>query len=254
MSGKPDYVRKKFGPLQQKTLKNALAHRIQKEFPRIGGPRILQLCSEMILDVIDEHLRPLEHLSHGQVLWMGVSIDDPPARGKRLSDTDLVPVVLDLSTSKDIQARLDRQSRKQRLQQKAIRLCRQAYEQGALLSNCDLAELLNTGESRIAQVLVDSQWKTGQVVPRRATVHDVGTGLSHKGIICRKHYGEGKSTAEIACETYHSPEAVDRYLSQFDRVRHCRAQGMTPQETAYALDCSLSLVNEYLEIEKQLEG
>ena len=40
MSSKPDFIRKKFGPLREKTLRNALAHRIAKEFPRIGGPRI----------------------------------------------------------------------------------------------------------------------------------------------------------------------------------------------------------------------
>ena len=49
MSSKPDFIRKKFGPLREKTLRNALAHRIVKEFPRIGGPRICQLCADMIL-------------------------------------------------------------------------------------------------------------------------------------------------------------------------------------------------------------
>ena len=40
MSTKPDFLKKKFGPLRDKTIENALAHRISKEFPRIGGPRI----------------------------------------------------------------------------------------------------------------------------------------------------------------------------------------------------------------------
>ena len=35
------------------------------------------------------------------------------------------------------------------LQDKAVRLCEQAYAQGGLLSNCDLAELLATSDSRI---------------------------------------------------------------------------------------------------------
>ena len=33
MSSKPDFIRKKFGPLRAKTLRNALAQRIVKEFP-----------------------------------------------------------------------------------------------------------------------------------------------------------------------------------------------------------------------------
>jgi len=48
-------------------------------------------------------------------------------------------------------------------------------------------------------------------------------------------------------------EAVDRYLGQFDRVRHCRQQGMTPERTAFILRCGVALVNEYLAIDKELE-
>jgi hypothetical protein len=49
-------------------------------------------------------------------------------------------------------------------------------------------------------------------------------------------------------------EAVDRYLGQFDRVRCCRRLGMSPEETAYTLACSLGLVHQYLDIDKQLES
>ena len=92
-----------------------------------------------------------------------------------------------------------------------------------------------------------------RLVPRRATLHDVGTGLTHKRIICWKRYAEGKSAEEVARETYHSLEAVDRYLGQFDRVRHCRRQGFSPQKTAYTLNCSVALVQEYLAIDEELE-
>ena len=108
MSSKPDFVRKKFGPLREKTLRNALAHRIAKEFPRIGGPRICQLCADMILEVVFKHMRSQEHLTHGQALWMAVSVDDPPAHRQRIADTELVPVLLDLSTAEDVQLRIDR--------------------------------------------------------------------------------------------------------------------------------------------------
>ena len=254
MSREVDYVRKKFGPLLEKSLQNALAHRIAEEFPRIGGPRIQQLCAEMILEVIGDHVRSREQVQHGQVLWMAVAIDDPPARYRRIADTRLVPVVLDVSTPEDVQARLDRESRQQQLQRKTVRLCRQAHQQGALLSNCDLAELLNKNDGSVAAALTNYEQTTGQLVPRRATLHDVGSGLTHKAIICRKRYREGKSSDLIARETYHSMEAVDRYLGQFDRVRHCRQQGLSAEQTAYTLNCSLGLVQEYLALDLELEG
>jgi hypothetical protein len=254
MSSKPDFLRKKFGPLRDKTLKNALAHRIAKEFPRIGGPRICQLCADMILEVVFQHMRPQHHVAHGQALWMAVSVHEPPRLHQRIADTTLVPVLLDLCTADDVQLRIDRLAVPQRLLRRAIRLCQQAYDQGGLLSNCDLAELLNTDDSRLAQVLAEHERLTGTLVPRRATVHDVGTGLTHKRIICWKRYAEGKEPHIVARETYHSLEAVDRYLGQYDRVRHCRLRGLTPEQTAHTLACSLSLVQEYLAIDDLLEA
>ncbi len=252
MSSKPDFIRKRFGPIREKTLRNARAHRIVKEFPRIGGPRICQLCAAMILEVISKHLRSREHLTHGQTLWMAVSVNNPPANRQRIADTELIPVLLDLCTAEDVQLRIDRLPVPQRLLRKVLRLCQQAYDQGGLLSNCDLAELLNTEDSRIAQVLVEHERITGTLVPRRATIHDVGSGLTHKRIICWKRYAEGKEPHIVARETYHSLEAVDRYLGQYDRVRHCRLQGLTPEQTAHTLACSVGLVKEYLAIDDLL--
>lgn len=253
MIAKTDYVKKHYKPLKEKTLRNALAHRIGTEFPRMGGPRIRDLCAEMVLEVFWSHVQPREKVQHGQVLWLAYAVEDPPARGKRTADTRMVPVVLDLSTPEDIDARLARRSASERLCAKAVRLCRQAYAQGGLLSNCDLAELLTTSDAQVAGALANHEDQTGALVPRRATLHDVGSGLTHKRIICRKRYAEGKPADQVARETYHSLEAVDRYLSQYDRVRHCRQEGMSANQTAYTLGCSLGLVVQYLAIDDELE-
>jgi hypothetical protein len=198
-------------------------------------------------------IRSREQLTHGQILWLAVDLNERPKHRQRIRDTRLVPVILDLSINQDIDDRIARRKPTERLTTKAVRLCQQAYEQGGLLSNCDLAELLSLDDTRISTLLTTYEANTKSVVPRRATLHDVGTGLTHKGIICRKRYLEGKESHVIAQETYHSLEAVDRYLGQFDRVRCCRKLGMSPEETAYTLDCSLGLVHQYLDIDKQLE-
>lgn len=252
MGGKVDYVSKRYLPLKDKDLRAALAHKIGKEFPRIGGARILDLCADMVLEVIDDHVRSRENLSHGQVLWLGYSIDDPPKQYRRTRDSDLVPVVLDLVTPEDIDLVLERAGNRERRLQKALRLCRQAYEQGALLSNCDLAMMMNITDSGIASLLCEYERKTGKIVPRRSTLHDMGSGLTHKRIICLKRYAQGKEPHQIAEETYHGLESVDRYLGQYDRVRHCRLQGLGVEETAYTLNMGLSLVREYLAIDDEL--
>lgn len=253
MGAKVDFIRKKFAPLLDKTLENALAHRIAQEFPRIGGERICRLCAQMILEVLEAHVRPLEHVRHGQMVWMAVAVSDPPSRGKTIARSDLVPVVLDVHTAGDTEAILARKSPRQRRLDKAIRLSRQAYEQGALLSNCDLAAILSCSDNDVSSSIVRHERQTATVVPRRATIHDVGSGLTHKRIICLKRYRDGKPAHEVARETYHSLEAVDRYLGQYDRVRHCRLQGFSVEKSAYTLSCSASLVREYLAIDDELE-
>ena len=254
MSSKPDYIRKKFGPLREKNLQTALAHLIAKEFPRLGGPRIRALCADLIMQVVNGHMKPLSQTTPGQVLWMAVNVNKPPALHQKIADTDLVPVVLDLSTPEDVELRIKRAPAGERLLKKVLRLCHQAYKQGGLLSNCDIAELLHKNDSSVARVLTQHERATNTIVPRRATLHDVGTGLTHKRIICFKRFVEGKEPHLVARETYHSLEAVDRYLGQYDRVRHCRLRGLTPAETAHALGCTVALVRQYLEIDDLLSG
>jgi len=254
MINKTDRIKAGLKPLLAKTLENALAHRIEKEFPRIGGPRICKLCADMILEVVHGHIRSKQTVWHGQILWTAVSIDDRPGWSQKIADTDLVPVLLDVSTAQDIQSRIDGVHPRQIRLRKAVRMCHQAYEQGALLTNYDLSEILNISDSLVGQLLAEYERQNNTVVPRRGTIHDAGSSVSHKGIICRKCYVEGKSADQIARETYHSIEAVDRYLGQFDRVRHCHRQGLSTIETAHILNCSISLIEAYRQIDKELEG
>ncbi len=133
-------------------------------------------------------------------------------------------------------------------------MCHQTYEQGGLLTNQDLSEILNIADSLVAKLLSKYERQNKTLIPRRGTIHDAGNSLSHKRIICHKRYVEGKSADQIARETYHSLEAVDRYLGQFDRVRHCLQQGMDTAEISHILNCSVSLVEVYQEIDEELKG
>ena len=254
MINKNDRLKAGLQPLLAKTLGNALAHSIAKEFPRIGGPRICKLCAEMIMEVVNNHIRSKDYVHHGQIVWTAVSINDRPGWCQKIAETDLITVVLDASTAEDVQGRIDRVHPRQWRLRKAIRMCRQAYEQGGLLTNHDLSEILNLADSLIAQLLANYERQTKTLIPRRGTVHDAGNSLSHKWIICHKRYVEGKSADQIARETYHSLEAVDRYLGQFDRIRHCSQQGMDTTEIAHILSCSVSLVEVYQQIDKELES
>ncbi len=254
MGNQTDRVTAGNRPMLDKTLENALARRIAKEFPRIGGPRICQLCAQMILEVVNNHVRPKESVHHGQIVWTAVSKDLTPGRCRRITETDLVSVVLDVSLPEDIHAKIDRLPDSQRKLNRALRLCRQAYQQGGLLTCYDLSEIMSISDARISSLLANHERENKTIVPRRGTIQDAGGGLSHKWIICYKRYVEGKSPDVIARETYHSLEAVDRYLGQFDRVRHCYRQELSVNETAQILNCSPRLVEAYRQLDQEFEG
>ena len=248
----PNYLHKHLKPMKAKSLRSQLSRTIRQHFPRIGGTRITDLCADLIIDVVERHLRPRDSLHHGQLLWLGFDIDDPPARHKTSENVRLVPVVLDLWTDQDLEAHLDRLPASQRLLARCIRMHEQSYAQGALLSNVDLAGMLGVSESRISKLLAAHERDHKVVIPRRATLHDVGSGVTHKRIICWKRYVEGKSPDVIARETHHSLTAVDRYLGMFDRVRCCNQQQLPSHEIARVLGCTERLVLEYLDIDAKL--
>lgn len=254
MGAKPNYRRKKYGPLARKTLASALERRLAQDLPQVGGPRLRKVVVDRILEVVFAHLHIRDAVRHGQAAWTGIALEQRTVRRQPIEQMQLVPLVLDLVTPEDIEAVIACEGKSQRLLRRCLRLCRQAYEQGGLLSNCDLAVLLGTDDSAVASVLAAWEREHEELVPRRATLHDVGTGLTHKRLICWKRYGEGKTSEQVARESYHSIEAVDRYLGQFDRIRHCRQQGLDAQQIAYVMGCSQALVAEYVAIDEELES
>ena len=166
----PDYLHKHLKPMKVKSLRGQLSRTIRQTFPHFGGVRITNLLADIILEVVESHLRPRDSLHHGQLLWLGFDINDPPSRNKTSENVRLVPVVLDLWTEDDLDAHMDRVSSSERLLTRCIRLHQQAYEQGTLLSNVDLGGMLGVSESRISSLLAAHERDKQIVIPRRATL------------------------------------------------------------------------------------
>jgi hypothetical protein len=232
----------------RKTFKSVLCHLLHTEFPGIFGPTISRLFADKIDELYERFHPPRSRFQSGQVLWTGVAIDDPPSRNKRIEDTRLVPIVLDLVAAQDIHEAQDKVLRSRTRLTKIIRLFRQAYEQGAVLGHADVSLLLNMHISRISTCVLSYERETGQLVPRRGTIHDMGRSVTHKAIICYKSLVEKKPTSQVAQETFHSPEDVEHYVQCFRRIQLCRDKGLSPEEVAQATGHSLALVQEYLDL------
>lgn len=213
----------------------------------------------------------------GKMTLVAVAAEEPP--GKAIAECEKKTVCLTVLRGAIDDELLARQGPAAFRRARIADLCQQAFSQDALLTREDLAHRVffvgTRTISRDLQILragapppliplrsniqdigpLLSQWEDepGGLIPRRTTIHDVGSGLTHKRLICRKRFLEGKASDVIGRETDHSLEAVDRYLGQYDRVRHGRQQGFDVAQTAHVLGCSRGLVERYLAIDDELE-
>ena len=237
-----------YDPSARKTFRSALCHLLGTEFPGVFGPTVTQLFAERVEELFERFHPPRSRLKVGQVFWAAVAVDDPPARHKRIEDTKLVPIVLDLVTAQDIDEAIHTGLRMQTRQRKVIRLFEQAHQQGAVLSYPDVSLLMHVQTSTISRHVLDYERTSNHVVPRRGTVHDMGRSVSHKRLICYKRLVEKKTTSQVATETFHDPEEVEYYVQSMRRIALCHDKAMSLDDIALATGHSKSLVQEYLDL------
>jgi hypothetical protein len=238
-----------YRPQAGKTLRDALRNFIRREFPRLGGPWIIEMFVDKLLLLVDRYHIERDNLQPGQTLWLAVAIDEAPGYRKPIYVTRQVPVVLTLVNQEDIAAMRQGRSWTEIFQNRLVRVMKEAHAQGGLLTSSDLSVLFHHSHSRVAELIRQYETQTGQVVPRRGNLHDMGRTVTHKRIICRKAFLEGKTTDVIARETNHSPEAVDHYLLDFSRVYYATVlKGMSVEEATFAIQRPRSLVEEYVKL------
>ncbi len=241
-----------YRPQAGKSLQQALRGFITREFPRLGGPWIIELFVDKLLQLVDTYRIARDRLAPGQTVWPAVAVDESPGYRKPMRAMRQVPVILTVANQDDIADLRSNTEANKILQRAFVRAANDAYAQGGVLTVADLSVLFHRSHARVAELIRQYEAETGEVVPRRGNVHDIGRTISHKHVICQKAYVEGKPTHLIAQETYHSPEAVDHYLLDFARVYFATVQrGMTPEQTAFAMQRPLSIVQGYVEMIKE---
>lgn len=238
-----------YRPQAAKTLRQSLIRFITREFPRLGGPWVIELFVDKLLELVDAYRIARDLLKPGQTVWQAVAVDERPGYRKPMTRTRQVPVTITVVNQNDVTDLRDNVKRTELMKRALVRAANDAYAQGGVLTCTDLSVLFHHGHSRIAELIREYEAETGEVVPRRGNIHDMGRTVSHKRIICRKAYLEGKLTHVIARETFHSPEAVDHYILGLARVYFATVRrGMTPEETAFATQQPLYIVQQYIDL------
>ncbi len=243
-----------YAPLLDKTFENAVSNFISTEFPRMGGPKVVELLVKELKSIVEQYYPPITNLRMGQMLWFAVEKEEKGGYGKSMKNLRLRPVILSVVTYEDVQKRAESVPQKEIRKSGIARMLREADKQGGTLAETDLSLILSCSLRTIHKNITEYEHENNVVLPRRGTVHDLGRSTSHKQVICRKSVHDRKATPDIARETYHSPNAVDRYLGDFERVRFCLKKGLSVEETAFAAQLSKSLVLEYMDLINELYG
>jgi len=242
-------AQKHFGSAHKRFLQASIERFLDTEFPRTFGPVIRQKMAEKIVELVDQQLPAKDYLRPGQCVWNAVSIttrpDSPNCR--------LVPVTLTLVDPSDVEQLASGIPMSVIAQQSIARICREAFEQGALLSMRDIGLLVWRCNGSISHIR--EKWEADQktALPHVGTIQDFGTCISHKTSIIRKVVYEGKDPRRAADETKHSQHAVDRYLKDFHRVRTCYEHMPDIDFVTRTTGLSKHLVSQYLGIIKENE-
>jgi len=241
-----------YGPMQYKTFAGALNAFFQQELPQLAGVRSRQVIVQGIVDMVDQFYPQTTHLRPGQIHWTTISKEEKASYGKKTQDCQLRSVILDLVRSEDAVERAQGKKLREIKQEAVVRLFEQSYEQGGCMTNAELGILLKISPNTVSKYARQWEQLHDRLLPRRGTIHDLGPTLTHKKQIIEKLFLQGQSVEQVCRETYHSPEAVHRYITAFKQVLLCKRKGLSISEIAFAVKRTVRLVQEYLNLIEEL--
>jgi hypothetical protein len=241
---------KQYDSAHKRSLEAAIIQFFATEFPKLFGPRNRQMLAEMLLELVEQQFPAYTHLKPGQCLWNAVDIetraDHPKLR--------LVPVILTLVEDSDITRLAAGERQRGILSDATARLLDEAYQQGGLLSMRDIALLTWHRETAITGYRQDWEQTHHRILPHPGTLQDMGSCITHKIAIVTKAFYERKDTRQVARETHHSQQAVDRYLKDFHRVRTCYLSHPDLAFICQVTGMHKFVVKQYLDIIHKYEG
>lgn len=253
---------KKFRRINDKSLRQLLIHRFINSYGYDKGEVTAAAIVDDIIKTVEDYFLitlPLEKLatgeqipnqrmlSYGQLVWMAVPIDEYPQKGKSIIKTRIKPVMLTYLADEDIESFRNGLTARQLRINRLVRWCYQAYDQGALLTQLDLAVLLNVCDAVVSDYVNEWQKTSGKLLPTRGNIHDLSGAITHKKEIITL-YLQGYLTPTIAAKTKHSKEAVDRYIRNYEIVKTVRAATDDIDKISQITRLAKRVISQYLDL------
>ncbi|MBD3243183.1 MAG: DUF1670 domain-containing protein [Chitinivibrionales bacterium] len=182
-------------------------------------------------------------LQPGQMVWRAIAEDEPP--GKPLQSCRYEQVVLTVHSIEEDREVFNKHGRSAKRAQQILRMCSEAQDQGALLTQEHLAWILDCDVKTIGKDIKSYQQLHGVLIPTRGNKLDIGPGITHREKAVEL-FIKGYDPLSIAATLKHSLKAIERYTQTFCRVVYCQEQVQDSLKTAMIVGISVALVNRYL--------
>lgn len=194
---------------------------------------------------LDKEIRILfkdsAYLEDGQEFFTAIDIEEPPGKPLKLCKTKRIKLTVRSKSDLEIRAR---EGLNGYYRNSISRLSWQALDQQALLTQEDLAFLLNLSRASVKRFIKHFR-KDGDYIPTRGNYHDIGPGLSHKYEAVRL-YIKGMETTDISQRLGHSLHSIERYINDFSLVISAALEDYNAIAISRFTGISERVVREYL--------
>jgi len=218
------------------------------------GPLVSRKLVEEVITLRNISCPRKENLRIGQMPLIVPHVRAHPSLETRTRFRRLTPVIITVYVPGEIKKHPPASPTLLRsLQRRMVRVCFEAYRQNGLLSHRDLQWIFQLNPNRISELLRSFQKEHAIIVPTPGTVLDMGRSITHKDIVINLHL-QGYTLTEIAKQTYHSPLAVNSYITTFESVLILYLYRLPPHLMAHLLKRRIGLITEHLKLLEQAFG
>lgn len=249
----------RYKTIGQRDFGTAVEHLLETEFKLVGSHRVIRMIVEGVLELHREFYPETADLTPGTILWATTKAGDSAkvSWGKRAEEYGVQMVRLPLVTKDEIESRMNprggaepqanRRKEARRDIATMVRLVKSAAQQGGLLTGAELSVLMNRSLGKVHEYVRTWEAETGEALPLKGYVLDMGSSPTHKGIICRK-FEEGMSPPDIARATSHTLAAVDNYLGTYERIKVLLRRGFNVETIGHVTGKAARTIAQYLVI------
>jgi hypothetical protein len=233
---------------------------LETEYGLLGGRRILQLLVEDITGLLTEfYPETVGQGGSGTLVWTCTANEGKKATaGKPTEEYATVTVQLPVVTAEDLAARTRgksargkrRTQAKERDKVRLARIVKAAAAQGGLLTIAEMSVILNKSYEMTRVMAREWEAEHQETLPFKGYVMDQGSSPTHKVEIVQL-FEAGLQPPDIARETQHALESVERYLQDYERVRMLLPQHMSADEISSVIGRGKKVVLEYIQLARQ---